>query len=328
MMAPESVLIPLAGLVRPTLAKAEIIDDPMVERFSFLFAGRTDVWGAVHGQAIKAPVTITHYRNHLAGKTSLDIYPLTPQGLVRWFAIDIDKQDPALALRLLAALRTLGLSQAVYLERSKGKGFHIIILLSDWVLAIQARRIARAALIQAGLPATTEIFPKQDQLTQDTPWGNYLNLPYFAGDNPEGRRMVVDPGTLTPVPLRIWLEEVKPFPVDALPAVVNTLPAKPEVAVRRGTSKAEILAKLSGTQEPGMRRPTLVSLAGYLRCHGVAEDVAVELLLPWAREHFKPPLPDTEVETHIRGIYRRYGIPAIGCYSPRRAILPTVEVGP
>jgi hypothetical protein len=213
-MATETVLIPLAGLVRPTPANAEIINDPMVERFSFLFAGRTDVWGALHGQAIKEAVTLTHYRNHLAGKTSLGIYPLTAQGLVRWFAIDIDKLDPALALRLLAALCTLGLSQGVYLERSKGKGFHIIILLSDWVLAIQVRRIAKAALSQAGLPATTEIFPKQDRLTNEIPWGNYLNLPYFAGDNPEGRRMVVDPTTLTPLPLRIWLEEVKPFPVE------------------------------------------------------------------------------------------------------------------
>src|ERR671918_2399462 len=102
-MASESALIPLAGLVRPTPAKAEIIGHPMVERFSSLFAGRTDIWGAVHGQAIKSPVTITQYRNHLAGKTSLGIYPLTPQGLVRWFDIDIDKLDPALALRLLAA---------------------------------------------------------------------------------------------------------------------------------------------------------------------------------------------------------------------------------
>jgi hypothetical protein len=99
--------------------------------------------------------------------------------------------------------------------------------------------------------------------------------------------MVVDPGTLTPVPLRIWLEEVKPFPVDTLPAVADALPAKPEVAVRPGASKAEALAKLSGTQEPGMRRPTLVSLTGYLRWRGVAEDVAVMLLVPWAKVYRK-----------------------------------------
>src|SRR5918996_5714911 len=96
-----------------------MINDPMVERFSSLFAGRTDVWGAVHGQAIKSPVTITQYRNHLAGKTSLGIYPLTLQGLVRWFAIDIDKQDPALALRLVETLRTFGIAHGIYLERSK-----------------------------------------------------------------------------------------------------------------------------------------------------------------------------------------------------------------
>ena len=77
-----------------------------------------------------------------------------------------------------------------------------------------------------------------------------------------------------------------------------------------------------------MRRPTLVSLTGYLRCRGVAENLAVMLLVPWAREHFKPPLPDTEVERHIRGIYHRYDIPARGRHSPSRAILPTVEVGP
>jgi hypothetical protein len=97
-----------------------MINDFIVAAFASLFAGRTDVWGALHGQAIKEAVTLTLYRNHLAGKTSLGIYPLTLQGLVRWFAIDIDKLDPALALRLLAALRALGLSQGVYLERSKG----------------------------------------------------------------------------------------------------------------------------------------------------------------------------------------------------------------
>jgi hypothetical protein len=76
-----------------------------------------------------------------------------------------------------------------------------------------------------------------------------------------------------------------------------------------------------------MRRPTLVSLAGHLRCRGVAEDVAVMLLLPWAREHFKPPLPDAEVEKHIRGIYRRYGIPARMHRRLSHGRLPTVEVG-
>src|SRR5919106_5205434 len=185
-MATETVLIPLAELVRPTPAKAEIIDDPMVERFSFLFAGRTDVWGAVHGQAIKETVCLGHYRKHLEGKTSLGIYPLTPRGMVRCFAIDIDLQDTTLALQLIGALASLGIDQGIYLEQSKGRGYHVIVFLSDGSPAVVVRRIAKAALQIAGLPAATEIFPKQDRLTRETPWDSYLNLPYFGGDNPEG----------------------------------------------------------------------------------------------------------------------------------------------
>ena len=139
--------------------------------------------------------------------------------------------------------------------------------------------------------------------------------------------MGVDPDSLTPVPVRIWLKEVKPFPVDSLPAVANALPAKPQVPARRGTSKAEALAKLSGTQEPGMRWPTLVSLTGYLRCRGVDEDVVVELLLPWAREHFSPPLSDGEIERHVRGIYRRYGLGTHRLvHSQAHQVLPSIEV--
>ena len=58
----------------------------------------------------------------------------------------------------------------------------------------------------------------------------------------------------------------------------------------------------------GERRPTLVKLAGYLRYRGIPEEVAVALLLPWAEKRFREPLPPEELERHIRGIYRRYGV--------------------
>ena len=326
-MATESVLIPLEGLTRPTPAKAEIIDDPMVERFSFLFAGRTDVWGAVHGQAIKETVGLGHYRKHLEGKTSLGIYPLTPQGMVRWFAIDIDLQDATLALQLIGALASLGIDQGIYLEWSKGKGYHVIVFLSAWASAVTVRRIAKAALRIGALPATTEIFPKQDRLTRETPWGNYLNLPYFGGDNPEGRRMVLNPANLAPIPLQVWLEQVTCLPVETLGSIALALPEELQTKENPGRLQAKALDQLSRTHTAGTRRPTLVSLTGYLRFRGVDEDVAVELLLPWAREHFSPPLSDGEIEKHVRGIYRRYGL---GIHrlvdSQAHQVLPSIEV--
>ena len=60
----------------------------------------------------------------------------------------------------------------------------------------------------------------------------------------------------------------------------------------------------------GERRPALIKLVGYLRCRGIPEEVAVALVLPWAKTSFTEPLPAEEVERHIRGIYNRYGMPS------------------
>ena len=126
-----------------------------VQNFAFLFAGRTEVWGAIHGQAVKVSVTIEHYRRHLNGQVSLGIYPLRPDGRVRWFAIDIDVLDTKLPIDVLGALIDLGVNQGVYLARSRRKVFHVIVLLSDWTLATDVRRVAKAALRIAGLPSRT-----------------------------------------------------------------------------------------------------------------------------------------------------------------------------
>jgi hypothetical protein len=298
-----------------------------VTEFARLFQGRQDVWGTLHGQAVKKPVTLAHYSRHVQGQTSLGIYPLTRAGVVRWFAIDIDRQDPTLALQLIAALASLGIDQGIYLERSRGKGYHVLVFLSDWASAVAVRRIAKAALQNAGLPVTTEIFPKQDRLTKVTPWGSYLNLPYFGGDNPEGRRMVLNPDNLVPIPLQAWLEEVTCFPVESLESIALALPEEPPASAERGRLRAKALDQLSSTHPAGTRRPTLVSLTGHLRVRGVNEDVAVELLLSWAREHFSPPLPNEEIEKHVRGIYRRYSLGnRLQAGYEVGQVLPTIEV--
>jgi hypothetical protein len=51
-----------------------------VRRLATLFSGRTDVWGAIHGEAVKEAVTLGHYERHLRGETSLGIYPLLADG--------------------------------------------------------------------------------------------------------------------------------------------------------------------------------------------------------------------------------------------------------
>ena len=298
-----------------------------VQRFASLFLGRSDVWGALHGEAIKEQVPEAYYFGHLSGKTSLGIYPLRLDGNIRWCAVDIDKNEIDIAIAVVEVLASFGINKGVYLERSKGKGFHVLLLFSDWTPATSVRWILKSALLPAGLPQTTEIFPKQDQLTKDTPWGNYLNLPYFGGDNPDGKRMILHPDTHQPIPLLIWLENVDTFPIEELSSVCSRLTPNSQDNSTLPSLKTGLRELLSTAHTTGSRRPTLASVIGHLRSRGLAEDVAVLLVVPWARDHFSPSLPDTEVEMHIRGIYRRYGI-ASGSHnrSKGRVILPTIEV--
>ena len=59
-------------------------------------------------------------------------------------------------------------------ERSKSKGWHVWTFFDAPVRARDVRRIfLKAAVTQAGLPTMTEVFPKQDRLTAETPLGNY-----------------------------------------------------------------------------------------------------------------------------------------------------------
>lgn len=120
--------------------------------------------------------------------------------------------------------------------------------------------------------------------------------------------MVLNPKDLSPIPLGQWLATVETFPVEALPSVLDQLPAESPARLHRGHPATEVAGLLTAVHTTGTRRPALVSLAGYLRYRGVAEEIAVALLLPWARDHFDPPLEDAEVERHVRGIYHRYGL--------------------
>ena len=207
------------------------------------------------------------------------------------------------------ALDVMGIDQGVHLERSKSKGFHVLVIFSDWTDAALFRLLAKAALAKAGLPPNTEVFPKQDRLTADTPWGNYLNLPYFGGDNCGGRRMIIDATSLTPIPLVEWLSGVGTCPEDSIRSAVSGLAESVgDIVSTNSRPSPDALDLLTHTHGQGVRRPTLIGLAGHLRYRRVREDVAIEPACRWATEKFKPRLPDEEIRRHIRGVYRRYGL--------------------
>jgi hypothetical protein len=84
-----------------------------------------------------------------------------------------------------------------FIEKSKGKGWHVWIFAAEWVPAEFMRRALLAAHQMADVPVV-EVNPKQVDLTSTKAGlGNYVNLPYFGGRQP-GHREVVDFARMAP----------------------------------------------------------------------------------------------------------------------------------
>lgn len=207
----------------------------ITDRFERLFTGRRDAWGALHGECVRQSVTQRSYFLHLIGKVSLGIYPLLDDGTSRFGAIDLDRDDLDLVLKIREELWDIGLKQT-FIERSKSKGYHIWVFFSGPVRAKEVRHILNSILSKLNL--TLEVFPKQDYLKRGE-IGNYINLPYFGAikHTPE-RRVILDNKNLTPAPLDSFLSMaekllIEPYVIEAILEELPELPGDTSVARER-----------------------------------------------------------------------------------------------
>ena len=180
------------------------MNDTLTRQFQYLFRGRDDLWGAIHGEAMRSKVTPELWTAHLYGEGSLGIYPLLKRAdgtpIVAWGCTDIDNGYEAslpLARNLVRTLKLLGIT--AWCERTKGKGFHVWVFVEGYVPAQQMRDALLFAHQVAGV-APTEVNPKSNHGGKQGN-GNYVNLPYAKTFADEGRRVVLDPDSGMPMPL-------------------------------------------------------------------------------------------------------------------------------
>ena len=176
-----------------------------VSTFTELFSGNKNAYGQFipgnpaekgHKQegsssTVRALVTESIYRDHLAGQKGLGICPVTEEGKCRFTVIDIDVYDNTQD----------NLIQSIYEHnfplvpfKSKSGGWHLYTFYENWITAKEARKNADFMRTLLGLPQNTEIFPKQDVVPKGGT-GNWINLPYFGGDN-SPRAYIEADGTL------------------------------------------------------------------------------------------------------------------------------------
>jgi len=166
-----------------------------VESFIEIFSGLERAHGVTYvdkkgadGQKIKGksfvtrePVTTNMWLQHLQGKEpSLGIIPINDDNKCKWGCIDIDSYAGFDHKKLIDKIKELSLPLLVF--RSKSGGAHVFLFTSVFVEAklMRDKLLSISAVLGYG---GSEVFPKQVELKSQDDTGNFLNLPYFNGDD-------------------------------------------------------------------------------------------------------------------------------------------------
>jgi hypothetical protein len=165
-----------------------------IEKFKKIFSGLDIAYGTYiiegsradgkqNGKAavIHKPPTDELWTKHLKGvEPSLGIIPIRADNTCTWGAIDIDMY-PLDHTALVKKIRKLELPLIVF--RSKSGGAHCYMFTKEPIAAAAMQKHLKLFAAYLG-HSGCEIFPKQTELLIDRgDRGNFLNLPYFGGDN-------------------------------------------------------------------------------------------------------------------------------------------------
>lgn len=129
--------------------------------------------------------TLETIENHIKGiGPRFGIVPISHNGTLRFMACDVDIYGsidlPYLAKKLFA------ISPMLFVLRSKSGGPHIYVFFKEDVSAAgQVRTKMREIVSSLGWGGAHEYFPKQDKIdVANQEFGNWINMPYYAAENP------------------------------------------------------------------------------------------------------------------------------------------------
>ena len=130
---------------------------------------------------VREIVTDDLWLSHLKGlEPSLGIIPINDDNKCKWGCIDIDSYAGFDHKKLINRIKELDLPLLVF--RSKSGGAHVFLFTTVFVEAklMRDKLLSISAVLGYG---GSEVFPKQVELKSKDDTGNFLNLPYFNGDN-------------------------------------------------------------------------------------------------------------------------------------------------
>lgn len=324
--------------------------------FKSLFMGLRNVYGTYDTKTgrvrqVKDLVTDDVILAHLTGKQSYGVYLLVGDRTGA-LAVDFDENELCLPISFVAGARRYDMS--AYIERSKSKGYHVWIFFEKGgVLARKARLVAHKILADMGRPET-EVFPKQDALTDGISYGNFIHAPLFGGLVRKGRTVFVEPGKPTEVYPDQWelLERVQRVTELRLDGVIKSCKLTQQSFADERSKSGNHNESDSNTSPFGLppcvrrmlaegvtsnQRVSCFRLAVQLKRNGMPYDLAVIVLKAWAQKNRpsngKRIITDSEIvhqtKCAFENSYRSFGCedPAIAAYCNKDCPLYAYTVG-
>jgi hypothetical protein len=244
---------------------------------------------------VRKPPTDDLWVAHLAGvEPSLGIIPIRADNSCIWGCIDID-QYPLDHKGLVEKIKRLKLPLVVC--RSKSGGAHVFLFVKEPIPAAEMQRYLKTCSGLLG-ESGREIFPKQSEIfVERGDTGNFLNLPYFGGDE-SLRYAIKGDGTAASLEefYTLYDENVQALPLEHPEEVKEA-----ENPVKDGPPCLQALCN-QGFPE-GTRNNGLFNIGIYLKKADPAK--WEDKLMEYNMKYFGPPLPLQEMQIILKQLNKK-----------------------
>ena len=241
-------------------------------------------------RVVKEPLTKDLWEKHIRGEApGLGVIPINARNKCVWGCIDIDEY-PLDHKELIKKIKKNKLPLIVF--RSKSGGAHIFLFVKEEIPALEMREyLSNVASIlgQAG----KEIFPKQSEiLVERGDVGNFLNMPYFGGDNTTSRYAFTETGEKATLEqfYQMYDEKVQSLPLEEIKQV-----EKASSPIKDGPPCLQTLCT-QGFPE-GTRNNGLFNIALYLKKANPSD--WQDKVMEYNQKFLKPPLGVKELQQII-----------------------------
>lgn len=242
--------------------------------------GSIDGEGKVKYSPVKGIPSLKSIQAHLRGEHVLGSYTVLPGNMVRWMAFDVDSKKGLDEARKIAKKICQCFNADKYiLEFSGNKGYHIILIFEEPVLAKDAKRLGEELRDSLGFSKRgdihVEVFPKQEELklVEDkktgevrSELGNLLRLP--LGKHPKTKSDAIF------VTVDDWVTPLDPEIELAKRVTLDDL----KKAIKDEDPKNRVMGILLPYWNDGQRHDIALCTSGYMASLGWTEEDTEDLI--------------------------------------------------